>query len=254
MRKSTLIVAFAAALLLLGTGCESSIVTLEKPNVTSEAINDGGALRLTWTAVTDAKSYEITTDDSVYTTTSTSFDVTTPSRTIEVRAISGSDKSDPATINMAVVETPTVDVYGYSEPDTTHHSGFGFNTDGTVATYSLNIANFSALDFFADDVDYPGKMYFINPGDKLWNTKGNAGTDAGTTDFDNADLAPAPGVYSTQFEVLNGGVYYLWLDRTNNGWDADDNYAKVKITSIAGAMVTMQVAYQKVGGLRWLMK
>ena len=58
--------------------------------------------------------------------------------------------------------------------------------------------------------------------------------------------------YLTQLEILADGVYYLWLDRTNNGWSADDNFAKLKIIAIAGRLVAMQVGYQKIPGLRWL--
>ena len=107
IRKSTLIVALAAALLFVGMGCDT-VVTLDKPNVAYEAVNSGATLRLTWTAITDAKSYEITTDDSTYTTTSTSFDVTTPTGTIDVRAVNGNDQSDPAVIDCKVVETSSL--------------------------------------------------------------------------------------------------------------------------------------------------
>jgi hypothetical protein len=252
MRKNALLVVFVAALLFIGTGCDT-VVTLEPPSVTTQAIDDGGGLRLTWTEVTDAVSYEITTDDSVYTTTSTSFDVTTPSVTIEVRAVNGSDKSDADVIDCEIVETPSIDVYGISDPDTTHHTGFAFSSDGNIVTYSLAYVNLASLDFYADDVAYPGSMYLINPGDKGWNTKGNAVKDAGTTFYDDAVLADAPGTgYITQLEIVTGGVYYLWLDRTNNGWSTDDNFAKAKVISIAGPKVTMQVGYQKVDGLRWL--
>jgi hypothetical protein len=254
MRKNALLVIFAVALLFIGTGCDT-VVTLEQPTVTTDAINDGGGLRLTWTAITDAKQYEITTDDSVYTTTSTSFDVSSASATVEVRAVNGSDKSDPATIDCGIVETPSIDVYGISESDTTLHTGFAFTSDGNIVTYSLAYVNLAGLDFYADDVAFPGSMYLINPGDKGWNAKGNAVKDAGTTVYDDAKLADAPGTgYITQLATVTGGVYYLWLDRTNNGWSSDDNFAKAKIISIAGPKVTMQVGYQKIDGLRWLAK
>ncbi len=254
MMKSRLILALAAALVFVGSGC-NSVVTLEQPTVTTEAISEGGGLRLAWTAVTDAKEYEITTDDSVFTTTSTSFDLTTPSAKVEVRAVSGSDKSDPAIIEAGIIETATVEIYGYSDPDTSHHSGLGFNSDGSVTTYSLAYLNQQSLDFFADDVDFPGSMYLVNPGDKGWNSKGNAVKDAGTTVYDDAKLADAPGTgYITQLAIVSGGVYYLWLDRTNNGWSSDDNFAKAKVLSIAAPLVTMQIGYQKIDGLRWLVK
>jgi hypothetical protein len=228
-------------------------VQLAKPCVTYEAIDLGARLRLTWTGIVDAKSYEITTDDSIFTTTSTSFDVTTPTGLIDVRAVNGSDKSDPATIDCGIVETASIDVYGISESDTTLHAGFAFTSDGNIVTYSLAYVNLAGLDFYADDVAFPGSMYLINPGDKGWNAKGNAVKDAGTTVYDDAKLADAPGTgYITQLAIVTGGVYYLWLDHTNHGWSSDDNFAKVRVILISGTLVTIQVGYQKVGGLRWL--
>jgi len=250
IRKSTLIVALAAAMLFVGTSCDT-LVTLDKPNVTTEAINAGGTLRLTWTAVTDAASYEITTDDSTFTTTTTSFDVETATGTIEVRAVNGSDKSDPATIDCEVVETLTFEVYGTSDPDTTHRSAFGFNADGTMTAYSITQANYAAMDFYTDDVNFTD-ITLVNPGDQGWNAKGNATAVATSTVYEDCTLAPPPGTYLTQQSLANGGVYYLWLDRTNNGWDATDNYAKAKVVSIQGPLVTMKVGYQKIAGLRWL--
>jgi len=250
IRKSTLIVALAAAMLFVGTSCDT-IVTLDKPNVTYVAINAGGTLRLSWTAVTDAESYEITTDDSTFTVTSTSFDVESPSANIEVRAVNGNDKSDPYTIDCEVVETLTFEVYGTSDPDTTHRSAFGFGADGSMTSYSITQTNYPAMDFYADDKNFT-VMTLVNPGDQGWNAKGNAVAVATSVVYDDCTLAPPPGTYSTQQSIANDGVYYLWLDRTNNGWDATDNYAKAKVASIQGPLVTLKVGYQKIAGLRWL--
>jgi hypothetical protein len=250
MRKSTLIVALAAALVFIGTGCDT-LVTLDKPNVSTEAVSTGATLRLTWTAITDAKSYKITTDDSIYTTTSTSFDVASPTSEIKVVAVNGNDESDPATIDCKVVETATFEVYGISDPDTTHRSAFGFNADGSMTSYSITQANYAAMDFYADDVNFT-VMTLVNPGDQSWNAKGNATAVSASTVYDDCNLAPAPGTYDTQQSIENGGVYFLWLDRTNNSWDATDNYAKAKVVSIQGPLVTLKVGYQKIAGLRWL--
>jgi len=94
-----------------------------KPDVSYEAINEGADLRLSWPVVPDAESYEVRDDDSTCSTTSLGFDVTTPSATVEVRAVNGYGKSDPATINCRIFETQTLVVYGISDPDTTHHIG-----------------------------------------------------------------------------------------------------------------------------------
>jgi len=111
MTKTTLIGALVVALALIGTGCDSSSTTLEAPTVTHAVTDNGGTLSLTWDAVSGAESYEITAGGSVQTTTSTGFEVTTPSATVEVRAVKGSSKSDPATIDCRIVES-TVEFFG----------------------------------------------------------------------------------------------------------------------------------------------
>ncbi len=258
MRKNALLVAFIAALLFIGIGCDT-IVTLDKPVVSAAALDTdkGGTLRLTWTAVTDAKSYEITTDDSSYSTTSTSFDVTTPSATVEVKAINGSDESDPAVIDCKVVETSSIILYGKSDTAASHPSGLAFTTSGSASALSLSDANKAALDFVCDDINVTPVGLF-NPGDYVppLNAKVNALMDAGTTDFDAFDIAASTG-YTTQLKTDVNGVYALWLS-SSTAWTVNDHFAKAKIVSIedvGGAKkVTLNVAYQKIGGLRWLAK
>ena len=224
-----------------------------KPDVSYEAINAGADLRLSWPAVPDAESYEIKVDDSTYSTTSLSFDVTTPSATVEVRAVNGNGKSGPATINCRTVETPTLVVYGISDPDTMHRNGFGFNSNGSITTYSLAPVNLPFIDFYADDSTHAGEMDLINAGDAGWNAKGNSLKLAATQVYDDVKIADAPDSgYVTQLALQTSGIYCLWLDRTNNGWDVQDNLAKVKVIAIAGHLLAMQVGYQKISGLRWL--
>ncbi len=262
MRKSTLIVAFAAALLLLATGCDT-IVTLSKPTVSAAALDTdkGGTLRLTWTAVTDAKSYKVTTDDSVYSTTNTSIDISTPSATIEVRAVNGNDESDPAIVDCKVVETSSLVLYGISDAAASDPSGLYFTADGVATALSLDDANKPTIDFVCDDQQASvAPVGLINAGDYVWtppNTKKNALMDAGTTDFDAFYLAAGTG-YISQLPTANGGVYALWLS-TSDAWSTSDHFCKIKIVSVEQPTgtyykVTLQAAYQKIGGLRWLVK
>jgi hypothetical protein len=261
MKGSTLTVALAATLILIGAGC-TSVVTLEKPNVSAAALNtdNGGTLRLTWTAVTDAKSYEITTDDSTFTTTSTSFDVTTPTGTIDVRAVSGSDKSDPAVIDCKVVQTSSLVLYGKSDASGNDPSGLSFTSSGTATGLSLDDANKPSIDFVCDDEQASvTPVGLINAGDYSWpgNTKANALMDAGTTDFNDFRLAASTG-YTSQLKTDNNGVYILWLS-TSNTWTANDHFCKIKIISVEQPTgtyykVTLQAAYQTIGGLRWLVQ
>ncbi|MCX6842525.1 MAG: hypothetical protein NTX53_09630 [candidate division WOR-3 bacterium] len=263
IRKNTLIVALAAVVLLIGTSCDT-LVTLAKPTVSAAALDtdNGGTLRLTWTAVTDAKSYEITTDDSVYTTTATSIDISTPSTTVDARAVNGSDKSDPAVIDCKVVQTPSLVLYGISDASGNDPSGISFTSGGTATGLSLDAANKPSIDFVCDDQQASvTPVGLINAGDYTsWNppsTKMNALMDAGTTDFDAFRLAASTG-YTTQLKTDNNGVYILWLS-TSSTWTANDHFCKIKIVSVEQPTgtyykVTLKAAYQKIGGLRWLVQ
>ncbi len=222
-----------------------------KPVVACEPLDQGAKLRLTWGKDTIADFYEIKTDDSVHTTTDTSYDVAKACATLEVRAAKGSRKSEAAVIPVAVVDTATIVLFGISDPDTAHHHAVGFDSAGTATTYSLASANYPKLDFFADNLTHLDTMFFVNAGKYGWNAKGNALKDAGTTMYDDAKLADTTG-YEDENVLVVDRVYYLWLDRTNNGWSADDNFAKVKVLQVSGPLVTMRLGYQRVGGLRWL--
>jgi hypothetical protein len=228
---------------------------LATPGVTREAISEGAALRLSWPAVPNALSYEVTADDSIYTTVSTVFTVTALSATIEVRAVRGSRRSDPATIDCRIAETTGFAVYGISDTGASRYCAFGVNHDGTVSTYLPGPLDQPYVDFYADDVVFPGSMYLINAGDRHWNSRGNTLKYAGTAAYEEAKLADAPGTgYFAQSALEVGKVYYLWLDPTSDGWSLDDRYAKAKVVSISGTLVTMQLGCQKIQGLRWLPK
>lgn len=223
-----------------------------KPVVAYEPLDNGAKLRLTWGKDTIADFYEIKTDDSVHTTTDTSYDVTKACATLEVRAAKGSRKSEAAVIPVAVVDTATIALFGISDPDTAHHHAVGFDSAGTATTYSLASGNLPKLDFFADNLTHLDTMFFVNAG-RLGTPKGNVLKEAGTSVYDDAKLADTTG-YEDENVLVVDRVYYLWLDRTNNGWSADDNFAKAKILQVSGPLVTLRLGYQRIGGLRWLSK
>lgn len=228
----------------------------EKPTVVCEAINTGTDLRLFWAAVIGARSYEIKTYDSTYTTTSLSFDVAAPTAVIEVRAVHGNSKSDPATIDCRVVETSSLVLYGSSDPDTNHVPGLAFTHDGSAVVLSLADANKASLDFVCDN-KYLLPVGFVNAGDYGWpqNSRVNALMAAGTTDYDAFVEAAAPGGYMTELEIAANGVYALWLSDSWT-WSINDHFCKAKIVSIEDAggvpKVTLNVGYQRIGGLRWV--
>jgi hypothetical protein len=256
MRKNAPIVTLAAAILFVGARCDTA-VTPTKPVVSAAALDTdcGGTLQLSWTAVTHAESYEVKTDDTTYTTTSLGFDVTKPTSTIEVKAVNGSHRSDPATIDCRVVETESLGLCGISAPG--YPSGLAFDDSGSASALSLDTANRASVDFVCDDVNIT-PVGLVNAGDYQWpqNSKVNRLMDAGTTDYDAFVLAPDSGD-GTQLEIHANDVYALWLSASTT-WTAGDHFCKAKVVSIEDVggtqKATLKVAYQKIGGLRWLVK
>lgn len=254
--KRSLIAAIVAVLALAGTGCDSQ-VALETPYVTTQAVNGGGALRLTWEEVSGAKSYEIKTDASTFEVDSTSCEVSTPTATIEVRAVSGSSKSDSAAvIDCRIVET-SIEVSGVLHPDTM--DAFGFSPEGVAVPYTLKLVNFPKLDYFLDDTDTSlSPVGLVNPGREpspKWNSKGNKVKGPFLVDYDAVEIADAPGSsYVGQVRLSADAVFHLWLDPTKDGWSSDDHFAKVKVVSMDGSKATLKIGYQKVRGIRWLVK
>jgi len=254
MMKRTLIGALAVALALIGTGCDSATTSgdLDAPYVSTGTVNDGGTLRLTWWTVDGADSYEITTDDSVYTTTDTSFDVSTPTVAIKVRAVSGSTKSDSTAFDLSVVEG-TVEFFG--DLDATHANGFGFGDKGAVLACSLIYPSTAETDFYADTFKFHGEMRLISGAEVNQGRRGN-GMKAASGSYDGATIADPVGTYSdSSLAIMVDSTYYLRISSdTSNTWSEASNFAKANVVSIEGAKVTLKTAYQEIGGLRWLVK
>jgi|GEM_PF-3485972 len=254
MMKRTLIGALAVALALIGTGCDSSSSpsSLDAPYVKKAAVNDGGALRLTWGTVDGASTYEITTDDAVHTTTDTSFDVSTPTAAIEVRAVSGSTKSDPTAIKCGIVES-TVEFFG--DLVLTHANGFGFDADGGAVACSLIYPSTTEMDFYADSLSSHGPMTLVSAAQVNSNRKGNV-MKAASGSYDGATIADPVGTYSdSSLAIMADTTYYLRISSdTSNTWSEASIFAKARVDSIVGAKVAVTTAYQKIGGLRWLVK
>jgi hypothetical protein len=249
MTKRTLIGALAVALALICLGCNSTNnpTSLDKPSVSAAGSGDGGTLTLSWGAVTDAKYYEITAGTTVDTTSSTSFDVSTPAPTLEVRAVSGSVKSDPATIDCKVVEGTAV-FFDYR--DTTNANGFGFDDNGGVVLCTLSTAGRSGMDFYADSSHVHmslvvAQQHANGMADQLKAASGS---------YDGVTIADPLGTYSkVKLAVMADTTYYLRMS-ADTAWSAADHFAKARVDSIVGAKVSLTTAYQKIGGLRWLVK
>jgi hypothetical protein len=252
MTKRTLIVALAVALALIGTGCNSSSsATPDAPVVSKQATNDGGTLNLSWDAVEGATSYEITAGASVDTTDSTSFDVTTPAATIEVRSVNGNKKSDPFTVDCKIVES-TVEFFG--DVDLTHPNGFGFGDDGSVVGCTLSYPSNAGMDFYADSSNTAGVMKLVVA--KLNQDRVGDAIKAASGSYDGITIADPLGTYSGSWLAITvDSTYYLRMSAdTSATWSTENNFAKANVVSIEGDKVTLKTAYQKIGGLRWLAK
>lgn len=248
---------FLTLLFILFTGCEE-VLPPEKPQVSYQPIDDGAKLRLTWTQVANADGYYIYVDgvkDTSLPSTATVYDVSGPAKLIEVSAYKKQEESEKWRLDLTPVVSE-VSVYGASDPDPNHPSGLQLTDNGAIPLAIGNQANWPNLDYIFDDRGEFAPMSIVNPGDYTsprYNEKGNAISQLASGDFDEENIAPAPGVYSTQRKNIEiNGVYYLWLDRDNDNQTANDNFGKILIKAITGAKVDIKVAYQKIKGLRWV--
>lgn len=252
--KRLFILSLAIALLVF-IGCEKE-VTLETPDVSYTVKTDdkGGTLKLEWDEITDADGYIIYADGEVVdTVTTTSYDATVPAAQYEVSAYAGDQESGKDKIDCGAVETASLIVYGSSDPDTTHPSGFGFNAQGQAVAYSIsNPSNHPLIDYWI--YSSGSTIKFVSPSDRQppINNEVNTTKNSGQTNYDNVKIADAPGGYSTQTDVVSGAVYYFWIDPTNDNWDAStDHFGKIQVVGINGVQITLKIAYQPIAGLRW---
>ncbi|MEO0098168.1 MAG: hypothetical protein ABIK94_01075 [candidate division WOR-3 bacterium] len=235
-------------IILIGGSCPPP--SLEKPSVQYSVLQNGDGLRFSWTAVDGAKGYYVYVDGTKNSTTQLTYDVTTPAKEIKITAYADGTESDPYILNTTAVVTSTITVYGRGDPDPNHPSGFGFASDGTAVTYALgNSSNWPNIDFYLDDVGQP--MTICSPDVRGYNNEENSTREETTTDFDALKIAGTTEYY-TQKELTSGALYSLWIDPNANGWDTNDNFAKMKVVSMSGHEVVLKVAYQKIGGLRWV--
>jgi hypothetical protein len=79
---------------------------------------------------------------------------------------------------------------------------------------------------------------------------------AASGSYDGITIADPLGTYSnTKVTILVDSTYYLRMSADTSGtWSTGDNFAKARVDSIVGDKVTLKTAYQKIAGLRWLVK
>jgi len=252
--KKVLTLAIASAAILILVGCESNVAP-ETPLVTSTVADSGATLALSWSAVAGADGYIIYADDTLVDTISTTtYAATIPAKKYAVSAYAGIDESATQEIDCSPVVTESLIVYSSADSDSTQPNGFGFNTSGTAVAYLLtDTASYPLFDYWIQtDND---TMQFVSPNqypDTL-NDEVNVTKNSGGTSFDAEDICDAPGGYTTPTAINANAVYFFWIDPTNNNWDATtDHFGKIKIKAIDGMKVTLELAYQPVAGLRWV--
>lgn len=242
-----------AAVLVLFVACQPP-VTPGTPVVAMTVLGTGDTLQINWTQVTDAQGYYVYLDGTKNTTTSLSYLITTPAKSIQVSSYNGSEESDKWTKSTMVVTTSALTAYGIEDPSS-NMNAIGFNTtSGTCLAIDVSSqANWSGIDFVLEDRD-PDPMSFWSPDaySPAYNNKDNATAPSTVTDYHLLTDAPGSGVYNTKYAISANAVYSIWIDPTNNGWSTDDHFGKVRIESIQDHTVVMTAGYQLVGGLRWL--
>jgi len=247
-----------ASFALVIVGCEP-IDTPPVENLNYTIVNDqdgnpGGGLKLTWSAPADAEpdEYIVSVDgvDQVAVETTEDY-VYTPGAKIEVFAVYNEDKSAAVELDFGVVET-TLEVWSVDDLDPAHPSAFGFADDGNASTYAVSVeSNWPMIDYYI-----ASGPNLASPSDHLptpINNEENANSSE-TGTYDGLDIVSETGVgkYLTNRDLTNGGLYGLWLDPTGDGYDTGDHFGKAVVTGIDGNKVSIKVAYQKVGGLRWV--
>jgi len=241
------------ALLLLVISC-SQPVSLVTPTVSYTPVNDGATLRLTWTMVENATGYSVYVDgvrhsviSGIYT-----YDVSSPAKLIQVSAVAKSSESDLWSLTTTVKKTTNVAVYSMADSQQINHA---FYFDASGAAIAIPLTQASDVDFVLDTTQTVGAVQFHSPNSCYpnYNAGNNTSAAANGTNLDDLTIAPAPGAaYNVARTISANSVYSLWLDPGNDGWTAEDHFAKVKVAALSGTSVTLTTEYQTVPGLRWL--
>ena len=244
-----------AASILVGCGTDPKEPPIAPTITDSDAVALGALIRLIWSAVTDATEYRVYSDGTlVESTTNTQADIDSTDRAdiVGVSALGEGGESGQAQEDLSLAETTTLNAWSIQDP--INPSFVRFNSDGSAV--AVLCAESNTAHFFiagsAGNLEFRSIQNNLNPCtvntnvDPFFN-------DTGGIDYAGSDFAPAPGVYNDPQSITDQGVYYIWVDNAPFGtWEATDFYAKVKVTAVSGLQTTLQIGYQKEGGLRWL--
>ena len=197
--------------------------------------------------------YVVTVNDSDQIGVTTTEDlVYTPCAEIIVKAVFG-DSVYSGTLLISPTETDSFEVWIENIADSTHPSGIAFDTLGTHAYSVYDTTNLAKID------------YYLAPGPKLMSTKLHTPTplnskgcsvsqENGTFNTLKIVSPTSLGLYQDSVDLVEGGLYGLFLDRNDSDYDVTDYFGKAQVISVTEEKVTFKFAIQTKAGLRWVVK
>ncbi|NLI97293.1 hypothetical protein GX441_01390 [bacterium] len=237
------------------------IPTGEVRNLSYEPLEEGAKAKITWDAPAEGTpdEYVVSVDGVDQVAVTTTYDmVNIPAKEIKVYAVTSGTKSTGVTLDFAVVETPTLDVWTVNDPSATHPSGFGFSAAGTAASYSV-ANNPENCDFYISMGQSGNTPTLTSPSDHTPNPLNSRyGWSVQTTeDYAGLDLVVSSAT-STQTALSNNGTYGIIVG-TGTAYATTDNFGKVYVTALAdqGSNIykaTLKLGYQLKDGIAWVME
>jgi len=248
MKKLYLLaVGLLAAGIVLSTACGTEEEGPLNLQWSVDQASEGMNLVLTWDAVEGADAYSVTVDGKLITDTitGTTFTVTAANagKVITV-AVVGGTTTDQADLSLV---KSNVQVWSIADPDPNHPSGVHFDNDGNATAVSVSQAP-EQVDFYVDGASAT-ELALNSPNVGGYNNEKNYFSDPMTGNV--ADTAWA--YYNYTEYIAGGNKYALWLGY-GDGWDVNDHFVKVTVSSISNLQVGLTTAYQPEGGLRWLVE
>ncbi len=243
------------------TSCDNG-ETANDLGLTYTVTNNGLDVDLSWDEIEGADYYVISVDgtdiDTTTDNTVTTYTVTSDNAgaVITVTAV-GADLS--AQVDFTAKANSNVEVW---EASGAGNSAVGFDQDGNASTYSItDNSNYSLFDFYLNDwepgtVD-PASITIVSP-DIMpdGSTPGYNDEENYSTAWGSGVVAPNTGYlqyYPNSGGIVSSASYALWIDPSGNGWDTNDHFVKIDVTSIGSdGKVTMNLYYQVEGGLLWV--
>jgi len=243
---------------LLSMGCIDGDI-FPPDNIKYQIVNGldghlGGGVKLTWAPYDADVGISIDGVQVAVVTTNEAY-VYTPGNEIEVYAvIDGEQAGYSAYIDISLaIETPYLDVWSINDPDPNHPSGFGFDTTGSVTSYSL-FRDSVKIDFYVG-INTDSALCFKSPHLHIPSpiSSEHNSTCQESTFYDSLETVPAATsqYFEYESEIENNGTYSFWLD-DDGEYDTTGHFGKMLVVGIECDKVALKLAYQTVPGLRWV--